>query len=467
MTVTLHFQSTGTVPGNGRPVTMKGKSLTVGRGAENDMVLPDPDKMISKHHCTLEETGGEVVVIDLSSNGTFLNYGKVPLGGTPTPLNDGDILTLGRYELLVQITARGAAELASPYPPQPVPAPSRGVAAGLDPLNALGDDDDFLNDLLGPSSDLTGPSGVKRPQPGDDGLLPPLEEADLALFPAEPSTPAHSGASRPAHSAAVHDHFAPRAATGPAIPDDWDDDMLSPAAPDPADPFALPEVPSPPEPLPDLDPPVAAPLAEEAPPVRAAPTPTEDAAARAFLKSVGAGEIDIGATDLVPTLSRLGHVLRIMVEGLREILMTRSSIKSEFRIEHTRIAAGGNNPFKFSVSPEQAIEAMVRPNVRGYLDATDAATEALRDIKAHEVAMITGMEAALKGVLARLSPQALESRLQPSGGLSGLMTNKKARYWEIYQTMYSEISDQAENDFHELFAREFARAYQDQLERLK
>jgi predicted component of type VI protein secretion system len=33
--------------------------------------------------------------------------------------------------------------------------------------------------------------------------------------------------------------------------------------------------------------------------------------------------------------------------------------------------------------------------------------------------------------------------------------------------MYAEIADQAENDFNELFAREFARAYQDQLERLK
>jgi type VI secretion system protein ImpI/type VI secretion system protein len=33
--------------------------------------------------------------------------------------------------------------------------------------------------------------------------------------------------------------------------------------------------------------------------------------------------------------------------------------------------------------------------------------------------------------------------------------------------MYTEISDQAENDFHELFAKEFARAYQDQLDRLK
>jgi len=33
--------------------------------------------------------------------------------------------------------------------------------------------------------------------------------------------------------------------------------------------------------------------------------------------------------------------------------------------------------------------------------------------------------------------------------------------------MYAEMSDQAENEFHELFSGEFARADQDQLERMK
>jgi type VI secretion system protein ImpI/type VI secretion system protein len=40
-------------------------------------------------------------------------------------------------------------------------------------------------------------------------------------------------------------------------------------------------------------------------------------------------------------------------------------------------------------------------------------------------------------------------------------------YWETYEKMYAEISDQAENDFHDLFAREFSQAYKDQLKRLK
>ena len=86
---------------------------------------------------------------------------------------------------------------------------------------------------------------------------------------------------------------------------------------------------------------------------------------------------------------------------------------------------------------------------------------------AHEVAMVTGMEAALKGVLGKLDPALLTQKIEAKGGFGGFLKNRKAHYWETYEAMYAEISDQAENDFHELFAREFAKAYKDQLARLK
>ena len=163
---------------------------------------------------------------------------------------------------------------------------------------------------------------------------------------------------------------------------------------------------------------------------------------------------------------RLGGVLKTMISGIREILMTRTHFKGEFRIDQTMIAATGNNPLKFSITAEQAIEALSKPGAKGYLPAMEATEQALSDIKAHEVAMVTGMEAALKGVLRRLDPQVLEEKLAARGG-AGLFSNKKAKYWELYEEMYADIADQAENQFHELFAREFAAAYKAQLERLK
>jgi len=243
------------------------------------------------------------------------------------------------------------------------------------------------------------------------------------------------------------------------IPDDYGtSDTMEPAGPAPAES----EQTVPPAPT---EPATSAPRAKPA--AEPARQTAEEAATQAFLEALGTDNISIPAEDLPEIMERLGNVMRIMIEGMREILMTRTSIKSEFRIEQTMISAGGNNPLKFSISPEQAVEAMVRPSVRGYLDAPDAAAQALNDIKAHEVAMITGMEAALRGILKRLDPKVLEEKIATGGGFSSVLKSRKARYWEIYESMYAEISDQAENDFHELFAREFARAYTEQLDKLK
>lgn len=473
MTLTLRYQSTGTVPGSGAPVAMVGNSLTIGRGDENDMVLPDPDRMISKNHCVIENHAGNIVIVDLSTNGTFLNYGKIPLGKIPTPLNDGDILSMGSYELLVDVTAKTAdptANIADPLAEGPV-SPGQAEAAP-DTMSLLDDPaagGDFLDDLLGGSKPPTGPGQMIPDDFSDDDLLPPLgAEDDGILAPAPPPPP--QGASAPEHNPSTQDAFRAPGPAAQTIPDDWDD-LLTPAA-DSEAPFAQPEAAAPPIAAPIPDTPAAQPAPVAPPePVTMAPVAAasagDSAAARAFLQAAGAGELQIPDAELAETLARLGNVFKILVQGLREILMTRTSIKSEFRMNQTMIGAGGNNPLKFSISPEQAIEVMVKPTTKGYLEASAAAEQALQDIKAHEIAMITGMEAALKGILKRLSPEELEGKIETSASFGSILKGKKARYWEVFEKIYAEISDEAENDFHELFSKEFVRAYQNQLERLK
>ena len=80
MAVTLRFQSTGPVPGGARPVAMRGGSLTAGRAPDCDVVLPDPSRVVSSRHFAVEERDGAVVVVDLSTNGTYLNYARAPIG---------------------------------------------------------------------------------------------------------------------------------------------------------------------------------------------------------------------------------------------------------------------------------------------------------------------------------------------------------------------------------------------------
>ena len=486
MTVVLKFLSTGTVPGDGEPVPMRAQSLTIGRGPDNDVVLPDPDRLISKTHCVIEDHGGNVVVMDLSTNGTYLNYGKVPLGPTPTPLNDGDVLSLGTYELVVAVGGAGRhdPEPADPLGRAPVSHGNPDAAPDTDSL--LDDVDrgtDFLDDLLESGDQPKGPAKWVEAKDRLDEFLPPLSDDDLLGPAREESMPAI-----PDHGSAASDAFAPGAAQTPKIPDDWDD-LLAPTPEEPRTPSPPSGTPPPATGDDDLDdllgltdpepdpapaaPPRPAPAAAPRLPPQPTPTPPAatssgtDVAARAFLAGLGADDVDVPDAELEEMMARLGVVMRVMVTGLREVLMTRTSIKSEFRIEQTRISAGDNNPLKFSVSPDQAIEAMVRPRAKGYLGAQAAAEQALDDIKAHEVAMVTGMEAALRGILKRLDPEALSGQIEAGGGIGRLLKGKKALSWETYEKMYAEISDQATSDFHDIFSREFAEAYRQQLEKLK
>lgn len=504
MTVILKFQSSGTIPGDAQPMQMRGGSLTIGRGDTNDVVLPDPDRMLSKNHCVIEDHNGNVLVVDLSTNGTFLNYSKIPLGKTPTPLNTGDVLCVGTFELVVEIGG-GLPDLEDLIAQPAAQAQmSPGIAENApDPMRLLDDTGpggDFLDDLLGSEGGPTGPSQINPVDPIDD-LLPPLGEDEDPFFQKPATGREGEGASVGMHSPSAQDAFAPQATADlNQIPEDWDDllggpptPVMPPVSPQPAPPPPLPVqdalAPTPLAPAPEVRPKtpptlpqtdqtaVAVPKPQDdskADPdalsatvaVPAAAAPADSDAARAFLEALGTeGEID--DKDLTNTMARMGRVMRTLVTGLREILMTRTSIKSEFRIEQTMISAGGNNPLKFSISADQAIEAMVRPATKGYLSPETAAEQALEDIKAHEVAMITGMEAALKGVLARLNPEVLAGQIETSGALGSILRGKKARYWEVYEKIYAEISDQAENDFHDLFSREFSRAYKDQLDKLK
>ena len=461
MTVILKFQSTGSIPGNGNPVTIKGTGLTIGRGSENELVLPDPNRELSKRHCAIEDNNGNVAIVDFSTNGTFLNYGKLALGLTPTPLNDGDVISIGPYEILIEITFdEKDTVIAEPVEESQI---SPGLALSApNILDAERDESDLLDDLFNEGKGLSGPGAVDRAETDEANFLYPLDDvlARTSLNPFE-SDEVRSYS----HNPAGQDHFKSPNVEHPVgtIPDDWDD-MLSPQpnssnnSIDPVNVLKSDNVPN-----------VEKPLISGENTQKIVPNErnSEEKASRIFLKALGADSAGISNEQLPETMESMGNILRIFIEGIREILMTRTSIKSEFRIEQTMIQVGGNNPLKFSISSEQAIEAIIRPKAKGYLSSDKAASQALDDIKAHEVAMITGMEAALKGILKKLDPNSLEERMKSDGGLAGILKSRKVRYWDVYKNMYAEIADQSENDFQELFAKEFSIAYEKQLDQLK
>jgi len=152
------------------------------------------------------------------------------VGEIPAPLNDGDVLTIGSYELLVEI-AEDAGATRPAGATGGIAAPAPDAAALID-----GPDGDFLDDLLGEGAPLTGPAGVKRSDDFDkDGLLPPLDEDDL--LGSAPGTEPPQGASQMDHADAAEGHYRAGTLRQNVIPEDWDaDDLFADDAP--ADPSA-------------------------------------------------------------------------------------------------------------------------------------------------------------------------------------------------------------------------------------
>lgn len=79
----------------------------IGRSADNDWILPDPDRYISSHHAEVRFDAGRWLLEDVSSNGVYVNEAELPqsqLG--PCELHDGDRLRMGDYDILVSIDER-------------------------------------------------------------------------------------------------------------------------------------------------------------------------------------------------------------------------------------------------------------------------------------------------------------------------------------------------------------------------
>ena len=130
-----------------------------------------------------------------------------------------------------------------------------------------------------------------------------------------------------------------------------------------------------------------------------------------------------------------------MARGLAQLLATRALIKREIGVATTLIGGVDNNPLKLSVDEHEAVRSLIQHRGPGYLAAEDAIQNALDDIKAHELAVLDGIQAALETLLRRFDPAALEKEIERHSLFSRLAAGgRKAKYWELFKQHYGEIA---------------------------
>ena len=446
--------------------------FSIGRNPDNDWPLHDPQRFMSGTHCQVENRNGVWVLTDTSTNGVFINNSDQRVAkGDSVELKQGDQIRLGDYDLQVDLDAGSSAGISPPSDIDPFLDNIDDTFAAPEPPQPA--------TLSEPKAENTPLSQMDNSLLGDAVSIDSLYQFDDAGEKAEePPTLA----SRGNQGSPMEQHFsAPRVEQAPDnspagkyaadfddIPDNWDDEtglVQNPGIEKP-DPKPTPAS-APPAPLPE--------------PTTSAPKPAPEYSARpssghsgggsalaAFARGARLDPNQLQVDDQEAFFQDLGALLETMTHGLMQAIASRSQVKSEFRLEQTMIAPTENNPFKFSVSPQEAMMRLINRSDHAYLSGIAAAAEAVDDINAHQLAVMAGTEAALKSILRRFNPRKLESKFGKDSSLrNSVAVLKKARYWDFYTVLYDEISSAVDDDFQQLFGAEFSSAYEEQLDRLK
>jgi FHA domain-containing protein len=516
-----------------RAVSFKGRPLggeltarfgeaggTIGRGDTSTLVLPDPERYISRTHATISfQAGGFIVTDNGTKNPVMLN--DRPLGtGQWARLADGDTIKIGDYALAVSLAAPAPAAI-----PPGTPGASPLAPPGGDPLAAFpgasARADDPFADLLRPE-----PPGLRPAAPGTPGGPPaaiprspgpgpadpladlrgrePSVDELFGLKGAEPREllppdaldppgvpPRRAGAvdplevlrgtARPVPPPSVPDHgpeiftpYAPPVARPDVTPEVKVERMPPPAAPMPGAPIpAPPAMPPPPAPPVASTPPLPARAEATAPlePLRSAPRapgPIEHALLRSFLRGAGIPEGRMPGGLTPEAMESIGTLLRSAIQGTLDLLRARGLIKSEMRADMTMIMAQDNNPLKFSPTAEAALAQLLAPPIPGFMPPARALGDAYDDLRAHQLGFLAGMRAALEEVLGRFAPAELETRLSDPSMLDSLLPmHRKARLWDLFVERYQDVAGDAREDFNATFGKAFLRAYQEQVKRLR
>ena len=457
---------------------------TIGRASSSSWILSH--RKVSGRHAVISFHEDVFYIVDDSSaNGVFINSTNNRLiPGKRYALKSGDRIIIDPYEIDVSISAEHG-------------APSRRAVFTDFPDSEPGDDRannpfDMADPFASGGLRTPRPFSTPAPKSAGAGEAVPAEELDPLKLLGGGSAPAPSPPARTArdldNASPLAGHYRPPeiptpppsmpAAGSNVIPADYDplgpDEDYEPA---PAAPILSPRAPIIPEPPPHRPTPPPAAPAPTPPPVlsetdrRGPETPPpgpardqSDPGLVAVLEGAGLERAPVTAE----FARSFGQIFRVVVAGVMDVLRARQQIKDEFRMRLTQFRAADNNPLKFSANVDDALHNLLVKRNAAYLEPVEAFEDAFDDLRDHQIAMLAGMRVAFESMLAHFNPDQLQQHFDRQLKRSALSSmTARLKYWDLYRDRLEEMSKDTESTFKRLFGEEFARAYEEQLKRLK
>ncbi|WP_077342406.1 type VI secretion system-associated FHA domain protein TagH [Pseudocolwellia agarivorans] len=409
-------------------------SITLGRSENNDWHLPDPEKVVSGVHAKVERQVDGFFIYDLSTNGLFINRSVEALGKDKAhKLAQDDLLTFGDYEVSVTLV-------------------EQQNSLNSNDISHQTPIDNYVPEELA-SSEIQGINSVKL---ADD------------LF----SLDTNTVESMPVVNNNLDDYFeAPQ-----SIPEEWDEDFLNISS---TKTTSIPSI--------DLETAVHQPVKQHTPEAvpqkvhqKVASTPqmtfeepivkkpvlqsstlaSNTSGQQAFLEGLGVSPDMTSDTVTDQLMHEMGECMKLMLLGLMESLRNRSNLKNEFRVNQTTFQQKENNPLKFSASIDDVFQNLFLRKSTSFLPAHKAVTEAFNDTKKHDIALTAGALGEIKGILSQLDPNGIENRDLNDSVLDNVLPgHKQLRYWKLYKTLHSDITNEISNQGSSALSDDFVRAY--------
>jgi type VI secretion system protein ImpI len=409
--ITLRIDNFDQLP-DGGPVEYRAgaRGFDIGREQQLDWCLPDPDRVVSGHHCQVRYEGGSYLLYDISRNGTYVN-GSPGRVKSPYQLQHGDRLQIGPYIVAVAIGAGN--EAPPPYAPEHYAPQPAG-----DPYHSGGWDDPWGGNTGGGAAPVDRRLFVDQ-QRRERGVRAPDAIEDFIPFPVarapEPFQPPPSLRNVPPSQ----------------IPD------RAPAyAPNRPTPGGMPP----------------APAGYGAPQGGGLPLETF---LQILAQSAGLSPQALMGRPPDQIADEIGAIIRTVATDLAVLLKARAAAKQMAKSgNRTMLGAERNNPLKFIPNPTEALELMFQQNRPGYLNAPESFREGLDNIKAHERATYAAMQKALLRIMEDFHPDRIEDK---AGG--GAFGSKKAKAWDIYLERWTAKTEHYENGMLDVFLAYFADAY--------
>ena len=396
---------------------------TIGRGTDNEWILPDPERYLSGKHARVDFRAGAFILVDTSSNGTYVNGAQVPLGKYHDyPLKDGDYVRLGEYELLASI------DQTNDFPPEESAivaydgqSPSSAVKKST--ANDLGADLD-LSQLLEPSGLSIADSGA-RPRDLYGQSLPPAEH---------PKESADGGVT-PWHM------------------------MTRPLKVD----------------TPKVEAPRASSVIENSPNPNLSRSMGNsqslalyegdfDIGLAAFCRGAGIEPRAVSPEARGAALQLAGQLLREAVLGLMDLNQGRNEFRNKFRIP-----APSGDAAESALNLSKGVdEALVRllTTISTRAGSVEAIRDNFRELKAQNTAALSATRAAFEEFLGRVDPKELEQRFDRAGKRGVFGGQSKAKYWDLYAELFTGLAQRPADGFPHVFTETFAKAYETRMRAL-